>query len=191
MKQQRKPEVSTNAEFLTRSDQDFERVFHQNHLRIYRFLLSSLHDRDLAEALTQECFLNAYRSWSEFRGKAQVSTWLTRIAINLQRDYWRSRRMKFWRETCANSLIEEEILERTPESGDSPERTLVAKQQVVQVWKAVSELTHKQRSVFLLRVVEELNLKEIANVMGMPEGTVKAHLFHGMHKIREVLGDRA
>lgn len=86
------------------SNEDFGREANRNRPRIFRFLLSSLRDRDLAEVLTQECLLKAYRSWHRFRGDSQVSTWLMRIAINLQRDYWRSRRMEFWRQTRTNSL---------------------------------------------------------------------------------------
>jgi Sigma-70 region 2 len=54
---------------------------------IFRFLLSSLRNRDLAETLTQECFLRAFRNRATFRGESSVKSWLMRIAINLRKDY--------------------------------------------------------------------------------------------------------
>ncbi|WP_390905454.1 sigma factor [Occallatibacter riparius] len=69
---------------------------------IYRFMLASLRDRDLAETLTQESFLKAYRNRCSFRGESCAGTWLMRTAINLQKDHWRDRKRRFWREmqTC-------------------------------------------------------------------------------------------
>ena len=77
--------------------QEFARIVESHRPQIFRFLLSSLRDIDLAETLTQECFLKAHRNWSHFRGESSAMTWLMRIAINLQKDYWRNRRLQFWR----------------------------------------------------------------------------------------------
>lgn len=75
--------------------QEFSRVVEVHRPQIFRFLLASLRDVDLAETLTQECFLKAHRNWSRFRGDSSPMTWLMRIAINLQKDHWRNRRMQF------------------------------------------------------------------------------------------------
>ncbi len=72
--------------------------------QIFRFLLASTRDVDLAETLTQECFLKAHRNWASFRGESSAMTWLMRIAINLQKDHWRNRRMQFWRKTQTNAV---------------------------------------------------------------------------------------
>jgi RNA polymerase sigma-70 factor, ECF subfamily len=167
----------------------FERVFSMNRLRIYRFLLSSLRDADLADSLTQECFLKAYRNWHTFRGEAQVSTWLMRIAINLQRDYWRSRRMQFWRRTRENSLTMEDTLQCLPASDESPERRVAAKEQLQLVWKIVAGFPEKERTLFLLRVTADLKLAEIADASGLPLGTVKANLSRSLLKLRTALGE--
>ena len=65
--------------------------------RIYRYALLSLRDPDLAETVTQDCFLRAYRARDDFRGDCSVATWLTRIATNLIRDSTRSRKFQFWK----------------------------------------------------------------------------------------------
>ena len=69
---------------------EFSRVAESHRPQIFRFLLASLRDVDLAETLTQECFLKAHRNWQRFRGDSSPMTWLMRIAINLQKDHWRS-----------------------------------------------------------------------------------------------------
>ena len=75
------------------ADDEFESIVASHRPQIFRFLLASLRDVDLAETLTQECFLKAHRNWASFRGDSSAMTWLMRIAINLQKDYWRNRRM--------------------------------------------------------------------------------------------------
>src|SRR5580765_6111218 len=76
---------------------DFDAVVHLYWPRVFRFALASLRDRDAAEALTQDCFLHAYKAWGRFRGDASVQTWLMRIAVNLVRDASRNRRLQFWK----------------------------------------------------------------------------------------------
>ena len=99
--------------------QEFSRVVETHRPQIFRFLLSSTRDTDLAETLTQECFLKAHRNWGSFRGESSAMTWLMRIAINLQKDHWRNRRMQFWRQTRTNSVDLDEASEWLP----SGERT--------------------------------------------------------------------
>ncbi len=71
-----------------------------------------------------------------------------------------------------------------PDQHKSPESLAVAKEQVKAIWSAAAGLSQKQRTVFLLRFVEDMDLLEIAAVTGMKEGTVKTHLFRAMQTIR-------
>src|ERR1700744_6599880 len=73
--------------------------------RIYRYALLSLRDPDLAESVTQDCFLQAHRARDEFRGDCSIATWLTRIATNLIRDCTRSRKFQFWK-TASSTAVE-------------------------------------------------------------------------------------
>src|ERR1700754_2515539 len=72
--------------------------------RIYRYALLSLRDPDLAETVTQDCFLRAYKARGDFRGDCSVATWLTRIATNLIRDSTRSRKFQFWKMANATAV---------------------------------------------------------------------------------------
>jgi RNA polymerase sigma-70 factor (ECF subfamily) len=155
--------------------------------QIFRFLLVSLRDREEAETLTQECFLRAWRNWAGFRGDSSARTWLMQIAINLLRDHWRSRRMQFWRTTQNSGVDVDEACDWLPSHESSPEASLSAKQQVQRVWQAVEDLSERQRTVFLLRYVEELDLKEIGAATGLNEGTIKSHLSRALTAVRAKL----
>jgi RNA polymerase sigma-70 factor (ECF subfamily) len=170
--------------------QEFSSVVASHRPQIFRFLLASTRDVDLAETLTQECFLKAHRNWSNFRGDSSAMTWLMRIAINLQKDHWRNRRMQFWRQTRTNSVDLDEASEWLPSGECSQEQKLLARERVGQVWNAVEGLSERQRTVFLLRYVEELELAEIAQTTGLSEGTVKAHLSRALGRVRAELGGK-
>jgi RNA polymerase sigma-70 factor (ECF subfamily) len=169
---------------------EFSSVVASHRPQIFRFLLASTRDVDLAETLTQECFLKAHRNWSSFRGDSSAMTWLMRIAINLQKDHWRNRRMQFWRQTRTNAVDLDEASEWLPSGESSQEQKLLARERVTQVWSAVDGLSERQRTVFLLRYVEELELSEIARTIGLSEGTVKAHLSRALARVRAELGGR-
>ena len=152
--------------------------------RIFRFILTSLRDRDLAESLTQDTFIRAWAAREQFRGDCSPSTWLTRIALNLVRDHTRTNRFRFWQNVARTSVDASEFAGFIPDPVSSAESALIAQQQVSLIWKTVATLTERQRTVFLLRFVEELDLAEIAEITGMPMSTVKTHLYRGLAIIR-------
>jgi RNA polymerase sigma-70 factor (ECF subfamily) len=171
--------------------EEFAQIVTRHRNQIFRFLLASTRDIDLAETLTQDCFLKAHRNWSGFRGESSAMTWLMRIAINLEKDHWRNRRLQFWRLTRTNSVDLDEASEWLPSGERSAEQKLLAREQVKAVWRAVEGLSARQKTVFLLRYVDEMDLGEIAAATGLSEGTVKAHLSRGLTKVREQMKGRA
>jgi RNA polymerase sigma-70 factor (ECF subfamily) len=181
-------ELMTMATAEELAAEEFARVVAKHRQQIFRFLLASTRDMDLAETLTQDCFLKAHRHWSTFRGESSAITWLMRIAINLQKDHWRNRRVQFWRHTRSNAVDSEEASEWLPSGESSPEQQLLAREQVKRVWLAVDGLSERQRTVFLLRYVEEMDIAEIGRATGLSEGTVKAHLSRALGRVRGELG---
>lgn len=167
---------------------EFDRLVATHRPHIFRFLLASTRDVDLAETLTQDCFLKAHRNWASFRGESSAMTWLMRIAINLEKDHWRNRRLQFWRQTRTNAVDLDEASEWLPSGERSAEQQLLAREQVQHVWRAVEGLSKQQRMVFLLRYVQEMELAEIAASTGLSEGTVKAHLSRALGKVRAEVG---
>jgi RNA polymerase sigma-70 factor (ECF subfamily) len=183
-------EPMTNDTAQELAAEEFSAIVTRHRPQIFRFLLASTRDPDLAETLTQDCFLKAHRNWAGFRGESSPMTWLMRIAINLQKDHWRNRRMQFWRQTQTNAVDMDEASDWLPSGESSIEQQLLAKERVGQVWKAVEGLSERQRTVFLLRYVEEQELSEIARATGLSEGTVKAHLSRALARVRKELGGK-
>jgi RNA polymerase sigma-70 factor (ECF subfamily) len=183
-------EAMTMATAQEIAAEEFSAVVNKHRPQIFRFLLSSTRDVDLAETLTQECFLKAHRNWRSFRGESSAMTWLMRIAINLQKDHWRNRRMQFWRHTQSHAVDLDEASEWLPSGERSVEQQLLARERVGQVAKVVEGLSERQRTVFLLRYVEEMELSEIARATGLNEGTVKAHLSRAVARVRAGLGGK-
>lgn len=152
--------------------------------RIFRFLLLQLRDRDLALSITQDTFLKAWRTRASFRGECSPSTWLTRIAISLLRTHTRTETFRFWKRAATTAVDATDISSRLPSGGRSAEAVLIAQQSLDQVWRAVEDLSDRQRTVFLLRFVEEQELSEIATAMDIPLATVKTHLYRALEKVR-------
>ena len=167
--------------------ENFDRVVEQYRTRVLRFLLASVGDMDVAESLTQDCFWNAYKSRKTFRGECSVNTWLMRIAVNLVRNHYRNRRIQFWKKA---ERINSEQIQHWADQTISPEERAAVKEQVQAVWVAARALSEKQRTVFILRFVEDLDIPEIADSMGLTESTVRVHLSRALHRIRKSLGKR-
>jgi len=166
---------------------DFDAVVRAHWPRIFRFALASLRDRDAAQTVAQDCFLKAYRARGRFRGEASVRTWLMQIAANLVRDYARNRRLQFWKQAPACS-VEWDERNWIPDGQIDPERRILIQEQVDALWTATARLPERQRTVFLLRYIEEMELLEIAAVTGLKEGAVKIHLYRALRSVRSRVG---
>lgn len=152
--------------------------------RIYRFLLGTLRDHDAAETLTQETFLRAWNARDSFREDCSIVTWLTRIALNLARDHTRTGRFRFWKRAATSAVEASEVADYLPGREGTAESHLIARQQVEGIWNTVGELSQRQRSIFLLRFMEEMEIPEIAAATGLPLGTVKSHLYRAIAAVR-------
>ena len=172
------------------SAENFDEIIRRHQRRVYRVLYLLLRDADAADTLTQECFFRAYTKLGSFRGECRIETWLLRIAVNLARDHGKNRRASFW-----SRLIGLEDAEGSESqlhgSLPSPERVLLAREEMEAVWAAVTGLSQQQQSIFLLRFAEEMSLAEIAAILSLSVGTVKAHLFRATAKVRETVRDKS
>ena len=155
--------------------------------RVFRYILFATRDEDVAESLTQDCFLRAHTAQSSFRGECAMSTWLMRIAVNLVRDHHRSMKLRFWKR--AAMLDASEMSDRLPDMKSSTEQRLIARERVAAVWRSVEMLSERQRNIFLLRFVEELELPEIAEAMQLNLNTVKSHLYRALSAVKQQVGE--
>jgi RNA polymerase sigma-70 factor (ECF subfamily) len=156
--------------------------------KVFRFVVFSISDRDAAESIAQDCLLKAHLTRNQFRGDCSISTWLMRIAFNLVRDHTKSQKFRFWKSAAASAVDASEVSQYLPSGATSAEAQLIARERVQMVYEALRELSGKQRSVFLMRFVEEMDLSDIAAVTGMTVPTVKTHLYRAVGAIRARLG---
>ena len=149
--------------------------------RAFRFL-GNMPD---AEDVVQDALLSAYKHLGQFRGQAQLSTWLTTIVIN-------AARMKLRRRDSYLSLDQEQgedgltFSERLPDSKPSPEQVCSAAEARYQLVEGVRQLSPKLRRTFQLRDIDGLTTKEAALVLGIPHGTVKAQLARARAKLARI-----
>lgn len=160
--------------------------------RLLRFVAFSIGDPDLAESITQDCFLKAYNGRANFRGDCSVNTWLTSIAVNLVRDQLRLQKFRFWRQARATAIDVTDAASFLPSHESSPESRVLVQEKTSQVQAALEKLSPKQRSIFLMRFTEEMDLAEIAAATKMPINTVKTHLHRALKSVRaQVAGAQA
>lgn len=166
---------------------DFDLWMASEQKRVYLLCLRLLQDSEEADIAAQDTFLKAFRSLG---GEPPVdpARWLTRIAVNTCLDRLRSRRIQFWRRRPAKE-DEQAILALAPASGPSPEQALHARQIGERLRCALSRLSDRQRSVFVLRHYDDRSLAEIARLLDLDLGTVKAHLSRALAKLRGELRD--
>jgi len=156
------------------------RVHHERIVRLCRLLLKDSHE---AEEAAQEVFVRLMRFGKIQELNTAWAAWLTRVAVNICRD---RRRSRWWRwrrgETVEINKLQLPTREPTPE-----ERT-VSREERDRIWKFFRMLSSRQQEVFVLRYVEGWSGNEVANLLGMSEGTVKRHLFRAVRHLRQALG---
>ncbi|WP_447978521.1 RNA polymerase sigma factor [Candidatus Nitrospira bockiana] len=171
----------------------FDRLYRDHADRIYRFAQRVCGPVEDARDLVQETFLNAYRGLSQFRGEAQLSTWLYRIAIRACMAMRRRKKGEPERELSLEEFIptsDGELKLQIPAQGLSPEEALENKQLRRALNQAIRALPPKYRVVLILRDMEGLSAKEVAAIMGLNERAVKSRLHRARLFVRRELTAR-
>ena len=155
--------------------------------KIYRVAFAIVRDEVEADTISQDTFIQAYTHLAKFEGRSEFETWLTRIAINRSRDALRRRR--FVSLFVNNDEEEREGFVEPVDDRPDPEREIMARQLRVAIERAERALSSQQKVIFRLRHYEGCSLEEIAELLGLRSGTVRAHLFRAIHKIRKELAE--
>lgn len=167
---------------------DIDALVRAHQARLLRFVTFATGDPDLAQSITQDTLLKAYNGRESFRGDCTVSTWLTGIALNVTRDHLRTEKYKFWKRVRASAVEIGEMASLLPAGNATPEARLLAKERVRELAHAVSQLSAKQRTVFLLKFTEGLSVEEISEILGMGVNTVRTHLHRALTAVRGKMG---
>ncbi len=166
---------------------DFDHAVDLHQRRIYRLGLGLTGNHHDAEDLTQQTFLKAYQSMNGFRGDANLGSWLHRIAVNTYIDRQRGAANAARRNQ--KSLDHDDHVS-APVDRDpvrNPEKWAESTAIQRHIFRALRRLSSQERTVFVLRHYQQLKLREIASVLDMPVGTVKAALFRAVRRLREEL----
>ena len=156
--------------------------------KIYRVAYAIVRDDVEADTITQDTFIQAYTHLARFQGRSELETWLTRIAINRSRDWLRRRKFVSLFSHDDESDVREYVIEPVDERPDA-ERQLMAHQLRAAITRAERTLSSQQKIIFRLRHYENHSLEEIAEFLGLRSGTVRAHLFRAIHKVRKELAE--
>jgi RNA polymerase sigma-70 factor, ECF subfamily len=165
-------------------DQDaFAFLMQRHQRRVFTMVLRMLQDYDEASEITQEAFLAAWRGLPAFRGEAHFPTWLYRIAYH-----------------CGVRQLERRKQERALQAAMQAERILEGVNKAQQAeeiverhdWQAIvreqlEKLPDKYRLVLILRHLQEMTYEEMADILTIPVGTIKTHLFRARHLLKERL----
>jgi RNA polymerase sigma-70 factor, ECF subfamily len=168
----------------------FEYFVHRYNRKITRVAYRLLRDSGEADCAAQESFLKAYQNLNDFREGSTFETWLTRICINWCKDRLKRRRLVFYFHQAPSSSEEETgPRELAVHPDPSPERRAMSREIRDRLTTAMESLSPRQRTIFVLKHLEELSIPEIAGITGLDTGTIKSHLFRASRKIRERLED--
>ena len=158
--------------------------------RVYSLCRRLLQDPDDADCATQDVFLKAYQALQREDAKAldDPARWLTHIAVNTCLDRLRSQKWQLWRRRPSPE-DEAIILAKTASRRPEAEERYYATEIMARIDAALTRLSGRQRVVFALRHYEDKSLEEIGQILGLDIGTVKAHMFRAVAKLRVELRD--
>jgi RNA polymerase sigma-70 factor (ECF subfamily) len=170
----------------------FNRFIEDRTSDVYALLYRLTEDAEEARDLTQETFLQAFRSIAHFRGDADLRTWLYRIAVNQARNRWR-----WWRRRRRGATVsldepardsEQTLASRLRDEGArDPERDTLAHEREKLIVAALATLARPYREAVVLRDIEELSYEEVAAALEISIGTVKSRLSRGRTELRRRL----
>ena len=159
---------------------EFEDIYRECSPRILSFLYKLCKDFSLAEELTQETFLQAFKSFYKFKGNCEISTWLTAIAKHTFYHYLRKNKL-------GNDAISIDYLTDTYCSntlGD-PEDELKKKMVTEAIGNIVNDIPEKYRDVVILRIYGEMPFSQVAEVLGITESSAKVIFFRAKKMLME------
>jgi len=166
---------------VTRDDElvrEFEAGLSECSSLVVRVAYSVLRNRSDAEDVAQEAFVRAYRSMRGLRDRTKFRAWLVRMTWRLALD---------WRRAAKRRDVREDAVARiSPQFGDA-ETDAVESQRQTHLWAAIEELPEKLRLVLVLSAIEGHTIRDVAELVGVPDGTVKSRLFEARRRLQERL----
>ena len=156
-------------------------LFARHHVRVYRFVLRLVRNEATAEDLISEVFLDIWRQAGKFEGRSAVSTWMLSIARFKALSALRKR---------PDEELDDEMAERIEDHSDDPETSLAKKDKGAALRQCLSALSAEHREIIDLVYYHEKSVEEAAQIVGIPEATVKTRMFYARKKLSELLKEQ-
>jgi RNA polymerase sigma-70 factor (ECF subfamily) len=164
--------------------QAFAEIVQENKKKIFYLAFDLTGSPQDAEDLSQEVFLKAFRALKTFKGEASIGSWLYRITLNTFLD--RKRKLSFQAER-EQQLLEENMKIADPAEPANPENYAESQQIKKHVEAALTQLSPRERAVFVMRHYQDMPGKEVGKILNISEGTVKSLLFRAVKKLQKQL----
>lgn len=168
--------VVTDARDGDALEAEFEARLRDSSRLAFGIAFGVLRNRADAEDVAQDAFARAFRRFRQLRDRDRFRAWLTRMTWRLAIDRWRADRRRAAREDA--------VADATPRS---TEDVVVARERSAAVWRAIDSLPAKLRMALVLSAIEGHDTREVARLLGIPEGTVKSRLFLARKSLAERL----
>ncbi|MCM3618997.1 RNA polymerase sigma factor [Sutcliffiella horikoshii] len=162
----------------------FEAFVHRYHVAIYQYVERLLKDSKKAEDVVQETFIRLLKQLKNKQIPTYPKAWMYRVASNICKDYWRS----------AQYRSEDTAKEEMPVTVDQQASVIeIYERQETrkEILASLKNLSETQQQIVTLRFYQDMKLKEIAEILDLPLGTVKSNLFHALKRLRGVLSKEA
>ena len=153
-------------------------LFARHNVRVFRFVLRFMGDESVAEDLVSEVFFDVWRQADRFESRSQVSTWLMAIARNKALSVLRRR---------TTEELDEEVAEFIEDPADNPEVTMQKTQRSAILQNCLAQLSPAHREIVDLVYYHEKTIDEVAEIIGVPQNTVKTRMFYARKRIAELM----
>ena len=186
-KEEKKPDQQLVRQALAGSQAAYQELVQRHQKSVLATVYKLVHNREEARDLVQETFMKAFGSLATYREEFQFSTWLHRIASNCSIDYIRKKKIEALSLDQPLETKDSQVSLEIPDWSKNPEADLVEKQRGLTIKEAIDSLPKGYREVILFRHKDEKSYQEIAAILGLPVGTVKARIFRGRELLKKKL----
>lgn len=155
-------------------------LYGRHHLRLFRFLIRFVRNEAIAEELVNEAFMEVWRSAGKFEGRSSPSSWIFAIGRNKALSVMRKR---------SESELDEDAAARIEDGADTPEVVAQKTDKAVLIKVCIDKLSAEHREVIDLVYYHERSVKEVSDIVGIPENTVKTRMFHARKKLSVLMAE--
>jgi RNA polymerase sigma-70 factor, ECF subfamily len=171
--------LSLVSQCIAGDEEAIDSLFRQHELGVFRLALSIVDDPIEASEITQETFISAIKALDKYQEKQSFKAWLYTITVNCSRSHLRKRKA---RQKLLDTLTR--VFRVEFDKQPLPEEAFIQNEKEAALWKSLNQLEDHLRIVVVLRYFQDLQVREISEILSIPEGTIHSRLHHAREKLR-------